>query len=350
MALRSNKLHRITAGLCMALLLYPLMPSAAAEVAAQTTPVPTQTPPEAAAQEPSFVGQKLESIVGATDASRDYVSGHFVGLISSIDRFFGDDRNYQESNDSVLQLDLTRISGYGGENKLVLSGRAKLHLPKTEKHLHLLIESNPDKNTTNDPTQQKTILPITVATPQSYGAGVRYEKATEDRWHYSADGGLKFQGLNTTPFARTRVSYTVPLDQWQFKAAETLFWFNTIGAGETTQFDFERVLSEPLLFRATSNATWLHDKQGFDLRQDMSLFHTLSERTALLYQASVLGSSRPPQSQVTDYVLLCLYRYRLHRDWMFFEVSPQLHFPKVRNYQSSPMILLRLEMLFDNPK
>ncbi len=114
----------------MVLLLYPLMSSVAAEVAAQTTPAPPQTTPDAAPQEPSFVGQGLESIVGATDTSRDYVSGHFVGLISSIDRFFGDDRNYQESNDSVLQLDLTRISGYGGENKLVLSGEPSCICPE----------------------------------------------------------------------------------------------------------------------------------------------------------------------------------------------------------------------------
>jgi hypothetical protein len=35
---------------------------------------------------------------------------------------------------------------------------------------------------------------------------------------------------------------------------------------------------------------------------------------------------------------------------MFLEVSPQLHFPKEQNYRRSPMLSMRLEMLFDETK
>jgi hypothetical protein len=104
-----------------------------------------------------------------------------------------------------------------------------------------------------------------------------------------------------------------------------------------------------MLFRATSNATWLKDKNNFDLRQDFSIYHTINERTALLYQASVIGISNP-QYEVTDYVAMIHYRYRLHRQWMFFELSPQLHFPKENNFQSSFALSMRLEVLFDGSK
>jgi hypothetical protein len=155
--------------------------------------------------------------------------------------------------------------------------------------------------------------------------------------------------ININPFARARGSYSVPLGQWRLKAAESVYWFNTIGAGETTQLDLEHFLSEAILFRASSNATWLNDVQNFDLRQDLSIYHTVSECTALLYQASAIGVSNP-QYQITEYVLAMLYRYRLHRDWIFFELSPQLHFPKTNDFQSSPTLSMRLEMLFDESK
>jgi len=61
--------------------------------------------------------------------------------------------------------------------------------------------------------------------------------------------------------------------------------------GETTQLDLERVFSPQLLFRASSNATWLRNKHNFDLRQDLSVYHTLNDRTALLYQLSAIGSA-----------------------------------------------------------
>ncbi len=269
--------------------------------------------------------------------------------MSSIDRFFGSDRNYQEANDSVLQLDIFRVMGYGGEHSFVLSARANVHLPIAEQKFHLLLETDPDRNATVNPKQSQSPPLSQPTTPQSFAAAIRFVKEEAERWNLSVDGGLKFQGLNTTPFVRSRASLAVPLEEWRVKLAETVFWFNTIGAGETTQLDFERTISEPSLFRATSVATWLNDTQNFDLRQDFTVYHKLDERAAIQYQASVIGVSKPV-AQVTDYVVLALYRYRLHREWMFFDISPQLHFPRVRNFQLSPALSLRLEMLFDESK
>jgi hypothetical protein len=296
---------------------------------------------------PSFTGE----IMNALDTKRDYVSEKFVNFVSGIDRFFGDDRHYQEANDSVLQLDVVRVFGYTGEHRFVLSARANVHLPIAEQKLHLLIETDPEQNTVSD-SKQTQLQPQPANqqdTTQGLAAALRYVKAEAERWHLSADAGLKFHGINTAPFARTRASLEAPMGEWRAKLAETAFWFNSIGAGETTQLDFERTLSETVLLRATSNATWLHRKQNFDMRQDLTVFHQLDERTALLYQASVIGVSNP-QAQVMDYVLLMSYRYRLHREWMYFDVSPQLHFPRERSFRASPLLSLRLEILFDESK
>jgi len=268
--------------------------------------------------------------------------------VSDVDRFFGDDKNYQESNESVIQLDIGRMAGRGAERKFVLSGRAKVHLPSLEKRLHLVLETNADKNVTAEPAQVQATSIDQVAAPESYAAGARYETKAEKIRHFSADAGIKFQGMNTSPFARLRERLAVPVGNWRMRAEETLFWFNTTGTGSNTQLDFERLISEPMLFRASSNATWLMKDQNFDVHQDFSVYHTLNERTALLYQASVIGVSKP-QWEVTDYVLLLLYRYRLHREWVFLELSPQLHYPQVDNYRLSPMLGMRLEVLFDDP-
>lgn len=283
------------------------------------------------------------------DQPHDYLSQKFVGLVNEIDRFFGDERHYQEANHSVFQLDLHQTSGYAGEQKMVLAGRANVSLPNTEKRLHLLIESNPDKNTSGETPINQTTPIKDVSAPSSYAAAMRYEQATQAALHLSTDAGIKFQGLSSTPFTRARASYATPLDNWRMKITETAFWFNSTGIGASSQLDFERSLGAPTMLRASSNATWLHDKQNFDLRQDVSVFHTLNQRAALLYQASAMGVSQP-QPHATDYVLTMLYRYRLHQKWMFFEISPQLHFPQIKNYQASPALLLRLEMLFDTER
>jgi hypothetical protein len=326
-----------------AFLLFPLH-----LLGAEQTPAAEQTP----GAEQTVEQPKTSGFLASMDAQRDYLSGKIIGFASDMDRFFGDDRNYQETNKSVVQLDLSRATGYGGDRKLVLSARANLSLPSTEKKLHLLIESNPDQNISGEPTTtQNTAINNQVSGPQSYGLALRYEKAREElrEFHISADAGLKFQGIHVDPFARARSSYSIPFDTWRMKAAQSVYWFDTIGLGETTQVDFEHVVSKPLLFRATSNATWLKDKQNFDLRQDFSVYQTLNERTALLYQASAIGVSNP-QVESTEYIAQVLYRYRLHRQWMFFELNPQLIFPKVNNFRSSYALTMRLEMLFDQSR
>ncbi len=284
------------------------------------------------------------------DAPRDYLSARITRFASYLDRFFGGDRHYQESNESVVQLDLTKLNGYGSDHKIDFAARANLRLPVTEGRLHLLLETDPEKNIIAEPTPvtRPVAVPGQVNVPGSVALAVRYAKAKEDVWHFSTDWGIKFP-IPPKPFVRTRGSYSVPLGLWRLKAAESVYWFNTLGAGETTQLDLERIISPPLLFRSSSIATWLNDTQNFDLRQDLSLYHTVTDRSALLYQASVIGVSNPAYT-VTDYIVLMLYRYRMHREWLFFEVSPQLHFPKDREYRPSPALSLRLELLFDDSR
>ena len=290
---------------------------------------------------PTLTGTGVETV----DATRDYVSQRFVSLISDIDRFFGDERNFQESNRSMLQLNLSELMQKGGNRQARLSGKAKLHLPSTEQRLHLLLESDPEKNTAGADIQNQTKPIGQIATPENYGVAVRYEQEEEQVWHYSSDVGIKVQAP-LQPFVRARMSMATPLDSWRMKIAQSLFWFSQSGAGETTQLDFEHVLGEPALFRATSTATWMHTLQRFDLRQDFSVYHKLDKRGALHYQASAIGVSRP-QAQVNDYMLSVLYRQQLHRRWLFFEINPQLHFPHDSNFRLTPLLLLRLEMLFD---
>jgi hypothetical protein len=287
-------------------------------------------------------------VLDSIDAPRDYMSSQLTSFANYIDRFFGGDRHYQESNESVAQLELTRTTGYGADREYNLSARVNLRLPVTEGRLHLLLESDPEQNTAQY-SQSSTLLNNQTQNPGGSALAVRYIKELKEAWHFNVDAGLKFP-IPVRPFVRARGSYAVPLsDEWRMKIAESVYWFNDIGVGNTTQLDFERLLSKPVLFRATSTAIWLRDQQNINLRQDLSIYHTVSDRTALLYQASAFGVSNP-QYELTEYVLSFLYRYRLHRNWMFFEYSPQLHFPKTENFRASPSLSLRLEIQFDNSR
>lgn len=291
------------------------------------------------------------------ETSRNYLSEKITSFASDIDRFFGGDRHYQESNPSVIQLSAARGDGYGTNRNFDLAAKINLRLPVTEGRLRLLVETDPEENIITGattapgaiPAQSKAVLPNNKAiASKSLAVAVRVAAAEENVWYLNTDAGLQFP-IPPKPFVRTRGSYSTPMGDWRLKAAESVYWFNNLGAGETTQLDLERILSNSVLFRSTTNATYLNVKRNFDLRQDLSFYHTLNDRTALLYQASVIGVSNP-QLQVTDYVALLSYRYRLHKEWLFFETIPQLHFPREKSFKASPALNIRLEILFDDTR
>ena len=278
-------------------------------------------------------------------APRDYISGKVTSFASYIDRFFGGDRHYQESNPSVFQMDLSRATGYGGGRRFELDARLNLRLPITEGKLRLLIETDPEKNAIDAPAKAAPVLPRKSVAPKGVGVAARFASTEEGTWHFHTDAGLKFP-IPIKPFVRSAVNYTVPLKEWNLTAAESIYWFNGLGVGETSTLNLEHIMNVQVMFRSSSNATWLRDRKNLDMRQDWSLFHTLDDRTALLYQLSTFGISNPGY-QVTDTVLLFDYRYRMHQEWLYFDFSPQLHFPKLRNYQATPSFSVRLEVMFD---
>lgn len=284
------------------------------------------------------------SILEDFDSPRDILSEEIVKFSTEIDHFFGDPRYFQENNKSVVQVFLNQSVAESGNFVTWIDGQAKIDLPAAQRRFQLVLESDPEKKTTTTTRQDQVVPAKDNKVPTQYAAALRYEKAQEGLWHYSADSGVNIQ-FPLDPFVRTRGSYELPLEDWKLKLALTVYWFNTIGLGQTTQYDMEHVLSKDLLFRATTTANCLEFPQLCSFRQDLSFFHTLDERSALLYQMSVLGDDNPKLRE-TSYVLLTRFRYKMHREWMYFEVSPQIFFPRTDSFKLNASLLLRLEMLF----
>lgn len=266
-----------------------------------------------------------------------------------MDHFFGGNRHYQEANQSVFRLDLFRIVGYGSNQKFDLSGKLNLRLPGTEGRLRLWLETDPEDDIHDDATKDTHTLQNKPSAIRSTGLGVRYATPEEYAWRFSADAGLKLPINHLDPYTRVKGEYSTPLGDWRMKAAESVYWFNTLGVGETTQVDFDKVLSSSRLFRSSSNVTWLRDQLNYNIVQSFSIYHTVNDRSAVIYQTGASWITNP-SFQATDHVALVFYRYRMHQKWLFLEMSPQLHFPHDKDYKLSPAFSIRLEALFEEPK
>jgi hypothetical protein len=301
------------------------------------------TPPVTAPDALTIEREPEVEVLTTIDRSRDFISEKITTYSKHLDQFFGDERYFQEHNDSVIQLDLSETLAQEGARNFGFEGKVKIDLPAASKRFQVVLESNPEQKTANEVKKDQPVAPVKEIVPANFAASLRFEHRQEDVWHFSSDAGVKLQAP-LDPFTRARGSFSVPIGPWRLKIAETIFWFNRLGLGATSQLDLERILDPYLLFRATSTATCYEDPSKCDLRQDFSVFHTLSERAAWVYQASIVATNQPIL-QETDYVVLARYRYRLHKKWVYFELTPQLTVPRADGFRRNAQLLMRLELL-----
>jgi hypothetical protein len=160
-----------------------------------------------------------------------------------------------------------------------------------------------------------------------------------------ADNGKEFYTYSIHPFARSSASYSYPMSLVQLKLTESVFWFNSTGLGENTLFEVDHHITDKVLFRATSGVRFLTNDQHFTYHQDFAIFDKINREKSLLYQLSASGVSRP-STEISEYVALVLYRRLIHQDWVYFEINPQLHYPKINNFQLNSVLVLRLEFMF----
>lgn len=280
------------------------------------------------------------------DKPRDYLSERFVSLSNRVDRFFGEERVFQESRTSYLRFYGDLVLGKSGSSNFNPQLQAKVVLPALERRLHILLESNTDVTgevpTASVPTQRGA---PNVNVPNDFRAAVQVQVTDSPHWNISTDAGLRIHSLSLPPFARMRISRVQNVHNWQFRFTEALYWYEQSGMGESTQYDADYKFSEHYLGRSRTQAIWSDHDQRFDFEQDFFLFHPIDDSHALSYGASVYGASQP-NSHVTDYAVSATWRTRIHREWLFFDVQPGLSWPESDSFHITPTILLRVEAVF----
>lgn len=274
------------------------------------------------------------------DASQKAVSQRVIKFANWLDSFFGENRIYQESTENYLKVNFLHLIEDGKSPRYDAQLKGKITLPGTEDRLKLLIESEPEDGV--DEVGQDT--PLKALESQQQSLGLRYTVEPTDEWSVNTDAGVRFRSKPET-FARLRIRRLFPLDDWNIRAAETLFWYRSTGPGSSTRIDLERTLGSKHFFRASTNATWMEENRYFDLIQEFSLFHNLDSRRVISYQTAVQGKTQP-NSHVTNYLLSVRFRQQIHHDWLFLELNPQVNFPKENNFNGVKSISLKIEILF----
>jgi hypothetical protein len=107
----------------------------------------------------------------------------------------------------------------------------------------------------------------------------------------------------------------------------TPYWDAADGFGESNQLDFDRLLAPRTLLRWGNSLTIAEGSNGWNWGTEVSVLQKLSEKSAITFAGSANGPTRP-STVVGKYRVYTRYRRNFKRDWLYFEVEPDINWPR----------------------
>ena len=222
----------------------------------------------------------------------------------------------------------------------------RLALPQLEKKFHLVVSAEQPEPVSNTPVPAGTTKDrIGLTDERNVTTAVHYIlSATEER-NFVVRSGAQFSHGSPVLFVAPRYRYFVPLAEWGFRFTQEAVWKTDTKWQVDTLFDLERQLPRGFFFRSSLGGTWLDGTNGYFYSLSFSLRQPLDPKHALDY-GWVNSYQTRPVYELSEILFLIRYRQNVWRDWFFFEVAPQIRFPRSENFDSTPGILFRFEMYF----
>lgn len=295
-------------------------------------PDSTEVPAQA---EPPPLLQKAEE-------THQAVSNRLEGIARNIDSFFAADQAFQEATRSYARVRIDTKLDH--DFKLGFNGdvRVKLNLPRTERKLKLLLESDNTTARTGAP-ERFDETPIDVMRRQDYLLSIEHINELQG-WDVRPAAGVKLRGI-PDPFARLLAIRYNNLDGWLIRASGSAFWFASDGFGANADVNIDRPVLDAMFFRGNTLLGWQGNDQFLTAQQDLSLYHRLDPHRYLVYQVGALANQRPNWA-MQYYFAAIHFRRKAYKNWLFVELIPQVDFLVENRFDPRASITFRLEGVF----
>tara|TARA_R110001592_G_scaffold267611_1_gene533660 strand:+ start:14754 stop:15788 length:1035 start_codon:yes stop_codon:yes gene_type:complete len=281
------------------------------------------------------------------DSTRAELSSNVVDIGTYIDSLMGDVDGAQDKNKSYLKIVLGTYNSKNTKTEFESRVRFSLDLPLIKEKFRLVFETEPDQAKEID-ERKLASFPSSDQNENKDDiyASFRYLIDAEKWSRLSWDTGVKVR-LRSDLFTRGRAVRTWSInDYWTLRFSQELFWFESRGLGTQTQFDFDRRLNERFLLRKSIYLDWSERQSRFDLLNQVSLFHTLSEKRSMQYALGFTSDHLDNHSRVNNYFGRIIFRSSLYKNWLFYQVESGVEYPREEGFRANPFVGLKLEILF----
>lgn len=270
------------------------------------------------------------------DNVHGYVNEKLCAPAIWFDNFFSTDRIDEEIRPgSSLRWQNDFTEDEFGVSTYTTRFRGSFKLPKASKNLRLVFEGDPEDSV-------EDIVPSNKEDTESQ-VGFLYEITRSPRAKLS-------WRLSLSPSLTMRYRYSLPLtDLLTTRFTQQLFYKDS-SFGASATIDFIHTFSEDLILRQANDLGRTENDDASKWSVGMVLFQRLNEKSALSYESSYSGTTEP-EVFATNARIGVRYRRQIYRHWLFFEVAPEVTWPREQftdRRQKTDAIFFRLEVNFIN--
>lgn len=274
---------------------------------------------------------------------------------SAIDNFFSNDRYVWSDNKTRVTLrgNFDWIDDHGWEfNPQV---RLYVALPGLNDRLRLVVNDDDGEDGGSGGGQ---------AGDDESTMALRFIGSVKDKYGITFDAGVSTRGDPTLQvFGRANFFRNWELGwKWAGRLENRLYYYNDSKWRNDFRWYFERNFGEKFFFRSRTRFDYQDDKdKDWYPEQRFTLFHQISDRTALAYEAiyqeiffddSIFDPDeflQPCGKKCTQVQLRLRFRQNFLYPWLFYEFWPVAAWTEQRDYEFTPAARFRLEIVLGNP-
>ncbi len=287
-----------------------------------------------------------EKLTGFVDKLHGELSKQIVDTATWMDSFFADESYVKEENHSYVKF---RYDVFQEERAKMTMNPAvdlRLGLPELERKTHLVLSAEPAQPADNVNTPVQTAGERFGQSQQrNLTTAIHYFFRSTAQESFLVRTGIQFSKLSPVILFEPRYRVLFPLNAWNLRFTQDVLWRSRSSWTTDTRFDFERLLPHAFFFRTTIDGVWAAQVTGYTYSLSFSLQQPLAPTHAIDY-VWINNYQTSPVGELTEVDFQVRYRHNFWRKWLFFEIAPQVRYPRAMNFDVLPGILFRIEMFF----
>ena len=276
------------------------------------------------------------------DKHKNYVDSQVLRAGQWVDGFFDDPNSVAESTSTQFRLrpELYYRKEQGAKFKFKAS--VKIRIPGLGNKVSFIAgsdDSGDGSGGAEDDGEDDSIV------------GLQFFLSDSVKWNTSITAGVKFNEFAGLVGPRFRYR-TAMSEKSSLRFTQTFRWQTNNYWDIGTRVDLNFVLNQSFFFRQTVYGRWRgeeSDEKGYRTRVSSILSQKLNYTTGLQYDFSTIFHTKP-DNHVDKYTLALRFRQRTKREWLYYEIVPQISFEDQFDYKANPGIRLRLEVFYGGTK